>query len=202
MDSFVIWLLVYFVLASQFYIWDKKGSFYLSDFYLYLHNLGHREEITKEQLDRGFVYNQPVSKKITFALFFDIFISGIFWYFNSLDMGVKILLAFAGTPIVFFGFWFGGFMMEMAGRVFKKTVNTIDDIETGKFNPTDTISKEIEEMTDNLSSKAKDFIGEFDNSKSLDEEAKKLEEKKRAEEKRKKEDEEALAALREFQKGK
>ena len=78
MDTLLIWLLVYFILASQFYLLDEKGKFFLRKLYVLLYNVGHRQEITEAEADKGFVYNQSLGTRLTAALIFDLFLSLIF----------------------------------------------------------------------------------------------------------------------------
>lgn len=191
MDALIVWILVYFVLASQFYILDKKGKLFLRKFYLFLYNLGHRDEITEAEVTRGFVYNQNVRTRLTGAVVFDIFLSVLFWNVNSLDTGVNILLMFIGTPVIFLGFWFGGVLLDLVSRLFTKTVNTIDDIETGKLDPLE----ELQRSVNGVKEKIDNEIGK-ENEEVVDTEPVKTTSSRREE------DEEALAALRSFQKGK
>lgn len=198
MDALLIWILVYFVLASQFYILDREGKFYLRKLYLFFYNLGHREEITEDQVTKGFVYNQNVGRRLTAAVVFDLFITVVTWNYNALDNGVNILLFFIGTPIIFFGFWFGGFLLNIISRFFRKTIKTIDDIETGKIDPVaeiqrsiDTVCDSFEESMTESSSKKSTYSSGPEDIGSDEGEA----------EKKAREDAEALAALRSFQKG-
>ena len=200
MDTLYIWLLVYFILASQLYLLDKKGKFFLRKLYLLLYNLGHRQEITEAEVTKGFVYNQSLGTRLTAAFIFDLILSLIFWKFNTLGFGIKIILLFLGTPTVFLGFWFGGVLMAFFSRVFSKTVITIDDISTGKIDPVEEIQRSFDEVKDTVEEslhksfsavteeepKSGSYVGGVNIEK----------------EQRKKEDQEALAALREFQKGK
>ncbi len=200
MDTLYIWLLVYFILASQLYLLDKKGKFFLRKLYLLLYNLGHRQEIIETEVTKGFVYNQSLGTRLTAAFIFDLILSLIFWKFNTLGSGIKIILLFLGTPTVFLGFWFGGVLMAFFSRVFSKTVITIDDISTGKIDPVEEIQRSFDEVKDTVEEslhksfsavteeepKSGSYVGGVNIEK----------------EQRKKEDQEALAALREFQKGK
>jgi hypothetical protein len=195
MDTLLIWILVYFVLASQFYILDKEGKFFLRRFYLFFYNLGHREEITEAEVTKGFVYNQNVGRRLTAAVVFDLVISVLTWNFNSLDNGVNILLFFIGTPIIFLGFWFGGFLLNIISRFFRKTIKTIDDIETGKIDPVEEIQRSFDEVRQTV----EESFAEEEPTEVL---KKQSENAKSDEEKKAQQDAEALAALRSFQKGK
>ncbi|MCI5180266.1 MAG: hypothetical protein D3911_13270 [Candidatus Electrothrix sp. AW3_4] len=199
MDTLLIWLLVYFILASQFYLLDKKGKFFLRKLYLLIYNLGHREKITEDQVTKGFVYNQTLGTRLTAAVIFDLILSLLFWKFNTLGTGTKIILLFLGTPTIFFGFWFGGLMMSFFSRVFSKTVTTLDDIGTGKIAPLDEIRHAFDEV--------KDSVEESLHWNESKEQEKGTADKPEAgrtgsrKEQRAKEDQEALDALRKFQKG-
>jgi hypothetical protein len=195
MDNLIIWILVYFILASQFYILDKKGKFFLRKLYLYLYNLGHRQEKTLEEVDQGFVYNQSVGTRLTVAAIFDIVISIAFWKINILGNGIKIILMFIGTPTVFLGFWFGGVLLEAISRIFRKTVKTIDDIETGKIDPLEQLQQGYEEAKQEFSSASrtcKEASSVKTASSSIEEEIENADQQQK---------DEALAALRAFQKG-
>lgn len=198
MDRLVIWILVYFVLASQFYILDKEGKFFLRKLYLFLYNLGHRQEITEAEVTRGFVYNQNIGTRLTAAFVFDLVLSVVFWNVNSLDTGIDILLMFIGTPVIFFGFWFGGVLMALITKVFKKTVKTIDDIETGKLDPLEEIQRSFDGVKETMEESLHDTFTAPDSNT----EENGAKEQASGKEKRAKEDKEALAALRAFQKGK
>ncbi|WP_163337493.1 hypothetical protein [Desulfopila sp. IMCC35008] len=198
MDTLLIWILVYFVLASQFYILDKEGKFLLRKIYLFFYNLGHRQEITEAEVTRGFVYNQNVGTRLTAAVVFDIVISVLTWNFNSLDNGVNILLFFIGTPIIFLGFWFGGFLLNLISRFFRKTIKTIDDIETGKIDPVQEIQRSIDEVYHSVEDSLADTEADTSPVTEVDEADKGMSD----EEKKARQDAEALAALRSFQKGK
>ncbi|MCI5223572.1 MAG: hypothetical protein D3924_13110, partial [Candidatus Electrothrix sp. AR4] len=150
MDTLLIWLLVYFILASQFYLLDKKGKFFLRKLYLLLYNLGHRHEITEDQVTKGFIYNQSLGTRLTAAVVFDLLLSLIFWKFNTLGSGIKIILLFLGTPTVFFGFWFGGFLMAFFSKVFTRTVATLDDIGTGKIDPIEEMQRSFDEVKETV----------------------------------------------------
>jgi hypothetical protein len=195
MDSLTIWILVYFILASQFYILDKKGKFFLRKLYLLLYNLGHRQEITLEEVSKGFVYNQPIGTRLTVAAIFDLVISILFWKINVLGTGIKIILLFVGTPTVFLGFWFGGVLLEGISRIFKKTVRTIDDIETGKIDPIEQLQKTYKEVTGEFAADS-----ETPQHEDTDKTASSSSEEDRANTEQQQKDE-ALAALRAFQKG-
>ncbi len=202
MDTLLIWLLVYFILASQFYLLDKKGKFFLRKLYLLIYNLGHREEITEDQITKGFVYNQTLGTRLTAAVIFDLILSLLFWKFNTLGTGIKIILLFVGTPTVFFGFWFGGLIMAFFSKVFSKTVTTLDDIGTGKIDPLEEIRHSFDEVKDSVEESLhwsdeneEQERGTADNKP----EAGRASSRK---EQRAQEDQEALDALREFQKGK
>lgn len=196
MDTLVIWILVYFVLASQFYILDKKGKFFLRKIYLFFYNLGHRQEITESEVDKGFVYNQSIATRLTAAVIFDVILSALFWNINAMDNGIKILLMFIGTPASFLGFWFGGVLMEIINKTFKRTIKTIDDIETGKIDPVEEVQKTFDGARHNIegsfNKKNNRHETEPNTDSSLEQEI--VDDKQR-------EDEEALAALRAFQKG-
>lgn len=200
MDTLLIWLLVYFILASQFYLLDKKGKFFLKKLYLLIYNLGHREEITEDQVTKGFVYNQTLGTRLTAAVVFDLILSLLFWKFNTLGTGIKIILLFLGTPTVFLGFWFGGLMMAFFSRVFSKTVTTLDDIGTGKIDPLEEIRHSFDEVKDSV----EESLHGTENEEQKGGTANKPETGKVSsqEEQRAKEDQDALDALREFQKGK
>lgn len=198
MDTLLIWILVYFVLASQFYILDKEGKFFLRKMYLFFYNLGHRQEITEAEVTKGFVYNQNVGTRLTAAVVFDIVISVFTWNFNSLDNGVNILLFFIGTPIIFLGFWFGGFLLNVISRFFRKTIKTIDDIETGKIDPVQEIQRSIDEVYHSVEDSLADAQVDKSPVAEEDDAAKEVSN----EEKKARQDAEALAALRSFQKGK
>ena len=210
MDTLLIWLLVYFILASQFYLLDEKGKFFLRKLYVLLYNVGHRQEITEAEADKGFVYNQSLGTRLTAALIFDLFLSLIFWKFNTLGTGIKIILFFFGTPAVFFGFWFGGVLMTFFSKMFKKTVTTLDDISTGKIDPLEEIRHSFDDVKDSVEeSLHRSFsAAEEDTPKSTsgtsaagNADSVKDPAKVSAEEQRAKEDQEALDALRKFQKG-
>ncbi len=194
MDTLLVWTAVYFLLASQFYVLDKKGKFYLKELYLFFYNLGHRQEISRS--DKGFVYNQSIATRLSAALLFDIVLSLVFWKFNLLETGMKIILIFIGTPVIFFGFWFGGFVMEVVARLFNKTVTTIDDIESGKLDPSQEIRESLNEVKENIEESFKESFAAADKTPRQQNDP----DEERA--RREKEDEEALAALRAFQKGK
>lgn len=202
MDTLYIWLLVYFILASQFYLLDKKGKFFLRKLYLLLYNLGHRQEITEAQVTKGFVYNQSLGTRLTAAFFFDLILSLIFWKFNTLGFGIKIVLLFLGTPTVFAGFWFGGILMAFFSKAFSTTVTTLDDISTGKIDPMEEIRHSFDEVKETV----EDSLGHvFSASQSASQERESSSDAERgdsAAEQRAKEDQEALAALRKFQQGK
>ncbi|MCI5166770.1 MAG: hypothetical protein D3903_11915, partial [Candidatus Electrothrix sp. GM3_4] len=200
MDTLYIWLLVYFILASQFYLLDKKGKFFLGKLYLFLYNLGHRQEITEAEVTKGFVYNQNLGTRLTAAFIFDLILSLIFWKFNTLGSGIKIILLFIGTPIVFLGFWFGGVLMAFFSKVFSKTVSTIDDISTGKIDPVEEIQRSFDEVKDTV----EESLHKSFSAVTTKEEPKSgsdAESGDTAAAQQSKEDEDALAALREFQKG-
>jgi len=197
MDTLLIWLLVYFILASQFYLLDKKGKFFLRKLYLFLYNLGHRKEITEEQVTKGFVYNQTLGTRLTAAVVFDLILSLLFWKFNTLGTGIKIILLFLGTPTVFLGFWFGGLMLAFFSKVFSKTVTTLDDIGTGKIDPLEEIRHSFDEVKDSVEESL--HGNENEEQKGMPEN--KAEKAGSREEQRAKEDQEALDALRKFQKG-
>ncbi len=197
MDTLLIWVLVYFVLASQFYILDKEGKFFLRKLYLFFYNLGHRQEISEAEVSQGFVFNQTIGKRLTAAVIFDLILSVIFWKFNSLDTGIKILLLFIGTPTVFLGFWFGGVLMSLISKMFKRTVKTIDDIETGKIDPMAEIQRPFGEIKETVEDSLQESSGP-----TPEPDAQKKVQTDTDTELRSKEDEDALAALRAFQKGK
>ena len=202
MDTLYIWLLVYFILASQFYLLDKKGKFFLRKLYLLLYNLGHRQEITEAEVTKGFIYNQSLGTRLTAAFVFDLILSLIFWKFNTLGFGIKIVLLFLGTPTVFLGFWFGGVLMAFFSRAFSKTVTTIDDISTGKIDPIEEIHRSFDEVKDTVEDSLRHSFStpeEAEPEKSGNADAGSS---NTAAEQQAKEDQEALAALREFQKGK
>ena len=202
MDTLYIWLLVYFILASQFYLLDKKGKFFLRKLYLLLYNLGHRQEITEAEVTKGFIYNQSLGTRLTAAFIFDLILSLIFWKFNTLGFGIKIVLLFLGTPTVFLGFWFGGVLMAFFSRVFSKTVTTLDDISTGKIDPIEEIHRSFDEVKDTVEDSLRHSFStpeEAEPKKSGDAEAGSS---NTAAKQQVQEDQEALAALREFQKGK
>ena len=199
MDTLYIWLLVYFILASQFYLLDKKGKFFLRKLYVLLHNLGHRQEITEAEVTKGFIYNQSLGTRLTAAFVFDLILSLISWKFNTLGSGIKILLLFLGTPTVFFGFWFGGVLMAFFSRAFSKTVTTLDDISTGKIDPIEEIHRSFDEVKDTVEDSLRhSFASEEAGAKKSGDAGS----SNTAAEQRSQEDQEALAALREFQKGK
>ncbi len=192
MDTIFIWVLAYFLLASQFYIFDKKGKFGLRRMFLFFYNLGHRQEITYEQVNSGFVYNQPVATRLTVAVIFDLCLSIVCWKLDVAGTGMKIILLFLGTPAVFLGFWFGGMLLEAANRIFKKTVKTIDDIETGKIDP-------VEKLHQSYTEVKKEFKGSGSKEKKKrDAPVEAAEEHVKTEQQEK---DEALAALRAFQRG-
>jgi hypothetical protein len=200
MDTLYIWLLVYFILASQFYLLDKKGKFFLRKLYLLLYNLGHRQEITEAEVTKGFVYNQSLGTRLTAAFIFDLILSLIFWKFNTLGSGIKIILLFLGTPTVFLGFWFGGVLMAFFSKAFSKTVTTLDDISTGKIDPVEEIQRSFDEVKDTV----EESLHKSFSTVTTEEEPKSssdAESGDTAAEQRAKKDQEALAALREFQKG-
>ena len=197
MDTLLIWILVYFILASQFYILDKEGKFFLRKIYLFFYNLGHRQEITEAELTKGFVYNQNVGHRLTVAVVFDMIISVLTWNHNALGNGVGIILFFIGTPVIFLGFWFGGFLLNLISRFFRKTIKTIDDIETGKIDPVEEIQRSLDNMYGTLG----DAMSESGKPEETSD-AKSSQEGMSDEEKRAKDDADALAALRAFQKGK
>jgi hypothetical protein len=202
MDTLYIWLLVYFILASQFYLLDKKGKFFLRKLYLLLYNVGHRQEITEAEVTKGFIYNQSLGTRLTAAFVFDLILSLISWKFNTLGFGIKILLLFLGTPTVFLGFWFGGVLMAFFSRVFSKTVTTLDDISTGKIDPIEEIQHSFHEVRETVEDSLRHGFStseEAEPKKSGDADAGNS---NTAAEQQAKEDQEALAALREFQKGK
>ncbi len=200
MDTLLIWLLVYFILASQFYLLDKQGKFFLRKLYLLLYNLGHRQEITEDQVTKGFVYNQTLGTRLTAAVVFDLLLSLLFWKFNTLGTGIKIILLFLGTPTVFLGFWFGGMVMAFFSKLFSKTVTTIDDISTGKIDPIEEIRHSFDEVKETVE---ESLQNSFSAPNKADEESGGVEEySNTAAEQRAQEDKEALAALRKFQKGK
>lgn len=205
MDTLLIWLLVYFILASQFYLLDEKGKFFLRKLYILLYNLGHRQEITEAEATKGFVYNQSLGSRLTAALVFDLLLSLIFWRFNPLGTGIKIILFFLGTPTVFFGFWFGGLLMTFFSRLFRKTVTTLDDISTGKIDPVKEIRHSFDEVKESVEeSLHKTFsAAEKDQPKSTADisASSAAGGEDSVEEQRAKEDQEALDALRKFQKG-
>jgi hypothetical protein len=198
MDTLYIWLLVYFILASQFYLLDKKGKFFLKKLYVLLYNLGHRQELIEAEVTKGFVYNQSLGARLTAAFVFDLILSLIFWKFNTLGFGIKIILLFIGTPTVFLGFWFGGVLMAFFSRAFSKTVTTIDDISTGKIDPVEEIQRSFDEAKDTVEeSLHKNFSAVTEEKPKNDSDARSVNTEK---EQREKEDKDALAALREFQK--
>jgi hypothetical protein len=199
MDTLYIWLLVYFILASQFYLLDKKGKFFLRKLYLLLYNLGHRQKITEAEVTKGFIYNQSLGTRLTAAFVFDLILSLIFWKFNTLGFGIKILLLFLGTPTVFLGFWFGGVLMAFFSRAFSKTVTTLDDISTGKMDPIEEIQRSFDEVKDTMEDSLRhSFSSPEEAGPKKSGEADAGSSNTAAEQ----EDQEALAALREFQKGK
>ncbi|XOF33451.1 MAG: hypothetical protein ACL93V_15855 [Candidatus Electrothrix sp. YB6] len=206
MDTLLIWMLVYFILASQFYLLDKKGKLFLRKLYVLLYNLGHRQEITEAEADKGFVYNQNLGTRLTAALVFDLLLSLIFWKFNTLGTGIKIILLFLGTPTVFFGFWFGGVLMTFFSKVFSKTVTTIDDISTGKLDPIEELRHSFDEVKESVEeSLHKNFSApeeeqpESASGASAAGSVDSVEDS--AKEQRAKEDQDALDALRKFQQG-
>jgi hypothetical protein len=201
MDTLLIWLLVYFILASQFYLLDKKGKFFLRKLYLLIYNLGHREEITEDQVTRGFVYNQTLGTRLTAAVIFDLLLSLLFWKFNPLGTGIKIILLFLGTPTVFLGFWFGGLMLAFFSRIFSKTVTTLDDIGTGKIDPLEEIRHSFDEVKGSVE-ESLHWSDENEDQKGMPENKPEAKRAGSREEQQAKEDQEALDALREFQKGK
>ena len=204
MDTLLIWILVYFILASQFYLLDEKGKFFLRKLYVLLYNLGHRQEITEAEASKGFIYNQSLGTRLTAAVVFDLFLSLIFWKFNTLGTGIKIILLFLGTPTVFFGFWFGGVLMTFFSRVFRKTVTTLDDISTGKLDPVEEIRHSFDEVKESVEeSLHRNFAApeEDQNQPKSTSGTSAAGNADSVEEQRAKEDQEALDALRKFQKG-
>ena len=113
----------------------------------------------------------------------------------------RIILLFLGTPTVFLGFWFGGLMMAFFSRMFSKTVTTLDDIGTGKIDPIEEIRHSFDEVKDSV----EESLHWGDENEEQQEGTADKPETGRVssqEEQRAKEDQEALDALRQFQKGK
>ena len=130
-----------------------------------------------------------------------LILSLLFWRFNTLGTGIKIILLFLGTPTVFLGFWLGGLMMAFFSRMFSKTVTTLDDIGTGKIDPIEEIRHSFDEVKDSV----EESLHWGDENEEQQEGTADKPETGRVssqEEQRAKEDQEALDALRQFQKGK
>lgn len=200
MDNLYIWVLVYFLLASVFFKFDKNGSFGLRKLY----NLGRTEKDIVANPDKGFVYNRNIKAKLASAFVFDLILSALFWYLNALDVGIKILLGFIGTPVVFFGFWFGGKLLSIFSNGFTSTIETIDDIETGKIDPKNVILDKAEEFKDSVVSHVGDvkssILGEGSSSTEIKIESKTIVTEKGNFISDELSDEKALNALKKFQK--
>jgi hypothetical protein len=201
MDSLYIWLLVYFLLASSFYILDKKGSYGFK----WLHNLGRSPDDIIANPDKGFVYKQTSMKKWVFAGGFDLVLSAVLWYFNALDMGLKILLSFLGFFAIFAGFWFGGILVEKLSKGAKNGVKFVDDIENGVIDPKKSVEKVFESSKQAVNSTV-DEITEgvkgklnFRNDEVIEEVVEVPTKPVISSEEKKKQDDEALEFLKNFQ---